>query len=385
MPAPTPARRQRVSGLERLLPLVRHWRLLVVAPLLIGTAVLGLAFTIKPTFTARTTLLPPTQTQNPASAALSNISGAAAGLAGGALAIRTVADQYVALMQSERVQDRIIDQFNLMEVYEAEYRSLARQALSRTVRFNVGRKDGIITIEVDDRSPQRAAEIANLHVEELRKLAAMIAVNEAQARRALFESQMKETLQRLTSAQQALQSSGFNSRVLRTEPRIAAESYARLKAEVTAAEVRLQAARQTLADTSPEVLQQASALAVLKRQLAEAEAAMSAGPGSDYVSRYREFKYQETLLDLFSRQFELARLDEARQGGLIHVIDVAGVPDRKSKPRRAVMAVSATLISFGLLVVLLLVRDSWRRASTRPGSAEAVARLRAAWRGKSDP
>jgi len=374
-----------VSGLERLLPLVRHWRLLVVAPLLIGTAVLGLAFTIKPTFTARTTLLPPTQTQTPASAALSNISGAAAGLAGGALAIRTVADQYVALMQSERVQDRIIDQFNLMEVYEAEYRSLARHALSRTVRFNVGRKDGIITIEVDDRSPQRAAEIANLHVEELRKLAALIAVNEAQARRALFESQMKETLQRLASAQQALQSSGFNSRVLRTEPRIAAESYARLKAEVTAAEVRLQAARQTLADTSPEVLQQASALAVLKRQLAEAEAAMSAGPGSDYVSRYREFKYQETLLDLFSRQFELARLDEARQGGLIHVIDVAGVPDRKSKPRRAVMAVSATLISFGLLVVLLLVRDSWRRASTRPGSAEAVARLRAAWRGKSDP
>lgn len=367
------------------MPLVLHWRLLVLVPLLVGVAVLSLAFTMKLTFTARTTLLPPPQSQNPAAAALSNIAGAAAGLAGGTLAMRTLADQYVALMQSERVQDRIIDAFGLMEVYETEYRSLARLALSQTVRMSVGRKDGIITIEVDDRSPQRAADIANLHVEELRKLAAMIAVNEAQARRALFESQMKETLQRLTAAQQALQASNFNSRVLRTEPRIAAESYAKLKAEVTAAEVRLQATRQTMADASPEVLQQASALAVLKRQQAEAEASMGAGAGSEYVSRYREFKYQETLFDLFSRQFELARLDEARQGGVIHVIDEARPPDRKSKPRRAVMAVSATLLTFAALVLFLLARDSWRRASTRPGSAEAVVRLKAAWRGKSVP
>jgi len=381
-PRPVP---RRVSALDRLVPLVLHWRLLVFAPLLVGVAVLGLAFTMKLTFTARTTLLPPAQTQNPAAAALSNIAGAAAGLAGGALALRTIADQYVALMQSERVQDRIIDAFGLMEVYETEYRSLARLALSQTVRISVGRKDGIITIEVDDRSPERAAAIANLHVEELRKLSAMIAVNEAQARRALFESQMKETLQRLTAAQQALQASNFNSRVLRTEPRIAAESYAKLKAELTAAEVRLQATRQTLADTSPEVSQQASALAVLKRQLAEAEASMGAGGGSEYVSRYREFKYQETLFDLFSRQFELARLDEARQGGFIHVIDEARPPDRKSKPRRAVMAVTATLLTFAALVLFLLARDGWQRASIRPGSAEAVARLKAAWRGKSVP
>lgn len=380
-----PQRARRVSALERLVPLVAHWRLLIVAPLIAGLAALGLIFTVKPIFTARTTLLPPTQTQNPAAAALSSFAGAAGGLAGGALGIRSLADQYVALMQSERVQDQIIDDFKLMEVYEAEFRSLARRALSKTVRFSVGRKDGFITIEVDDRSPERAAAIANRHVEELRKLAALLAVNEAQARRTLFESQMKETTQRFTAAQQALQASGFNARVLRTEPRIAAEGYARLKAELTAAEVRLQAARQTLADGSPEVSQQLSALTVLRRQLAEAEGAMGAGAGTDYVSRYREFKYQETLLDLLSRQFELARLDEARQGGLIHVIDEARPPDRKSKPHRALVAVVTTLLTFVALVVGLLLRDSWRRASTRPGAAETVARLKAAWRGHPNP
>ena len=146
--------------------------------------------------------------------------------------LRTPADQYVALMQSTTVCDRIVDQFKLMEVYDAKFRVDARKALASNVHFNVGKKDGLITVEVDDKSPQRAAEMANRLIDELRRMTDTIAVSEAQQRRKFFEQQLRQTQDKLVQAQQALQASGFTQGALKSEPRSAAEGYARLKAEV---------------------------------------------------------------------------------------------------------------------------------------------------------
>ncbi len=341
-----------------------HLKLLIIGPLVVGLVALGIAFAIPPTFTARTSLLPPQQQQSAAASALASL-GALGGLAGMASAVKSPADQYVALMQSSTVADRLIDRFELMRVYDDEFRVEARRELEQNSRFSIGKKDGLIVIEVDDKSPQRAAEIANQYVEELRRMTSVLAVSEAQQRRAFFEVEMKATRDRLVQAQQALQASGFTPGALRAEPKASAEGYARLKAEVTAAEVRLQTLRGSLSDSAVEVQQQLAALNALRGQLARFEQANPTSGSADYIGKYREFKYQETLFELFARQYEMARVDESREGALIQVVDPATPPERKSKPKRALIAAGATLVTLLLLAVFVLVRHSWREATAR--------------------
>lgn len=333
-----------------------HMMLLFVAPLVVGAATLVATGFIPPSFTAATTFMPPQQSQSAASSAMASLS-ALAGLAGAAGGVRNSGDQYVALMQSVTLSDRIIDRFDLMKVYDADFRVDARRVLAGNVRITLGKRDGWITVEVEDKSPQRAADMANRYVDELRRLAGALAVTEAQQRRTFFEQQLGQSREGLVRAQQALQSSGFNPGALKAEPRAAAEAYARLKAEVTAAEVRLQTLRGSFAEGSYEVRQQLDMLNALRNQLARSEQPLETANGPDYVGKFREFKYQETLFDLYAKQYELARVDESREGALIQVVDPATPPERKSKPKRAVLAVAATLLSGVFLAGFLVWRD----------------------------
>lgn len=365
-----------ISLLDIAVTLAENLKLLIVGPIVVGLAALGIAYLITPVFTARTTFLVPQQ-QNPASAALASL-GALAGLAGAAGGVRSPADQYVALMQSSTVQDRLIDQYGLMEVYEAKYRFEARTALQKSARVNVGKKDGLITVEVDDKDPKRAADLANSHIEELRRLTSVLAVTEAQQRRAFFEQQLARSKERMTTAQQSLQASGFNQGALRAEPKAAADSYARLKAEVTAAEVRLQTMRSYLNENAPEFQQQQATLAALRGQLSRTEQVADPQSGSDYISKYRDFKYEEALFDLFARQYEMARLDESREGAMIQVVDVAQTPEWKSKPKRAQIAIGAFLVTAIALMAFVLIRGAWRQTLMKPDSTARIARIRAA-------
>lgn len=361
-----------------LVALVRSWRLLVAGPILAGAAAAAVSYAITPVYTARTLFLPPQQQQSAAASALASL-GALSGLAGAAAGFKTPADQYVALLQSITVQDRLIDEFKLLDVYESKFRVDARRELAKNVRIVVGKKDGLISIEVDDGSPQRAADIANRHVDELRRLTSQLALTEAQERRQFFEQQLTQTRDRLTKAQMALQASGFSPGALRAEPRAAAEGYARLQAELTSAEVRLQAMRRTLTDNSPEVQRQSSIVGSLRGELARQESSLQTGQGADYVGRYREFKYQETLFELFSRQYELARLDEAKEGALIQVVDVASPPERRSWPRRSMLVLLATAATFLALALAVVARQAWRVWASNPANHDDVRVLATAW------
>ena len=358
-------------GLWELLQILgAHWKLIFGGALLAGLAAFGIASLIAPTFTARTSLLPPQQQQSAASAALSQLGalGGLAGLAGGAM--KSPAEQYVALLESATVADRIIDQYKLLEVYDAKYRQDARKELKSNVRIAAGKKDGMLSIEVDDHDPKRAAAMANSYVEGLRYVTSTLAVSEAQQRRVFFERQLEQTRDKLTAAQVVLQSSGFSQGALKAEPKAAAEGYARLRAEATAAEVRLQSMRRMLADEAPELRQQQATLAALRDQLARVEKRDTAGNDSGYVGKYREFKYQETLFELFARQYELARVDESREGSLIQVVDAAMPPERKSGPKRAFIAAAAALLVCLLLAAFTIVRDRYRaRWNSAPRSS----------------
>ena len=337
--------------------------LLIAVPLLAGVLGYGVAWMMPPTFTATTTFLPPQQQQSSASAALASL-GALAGLAG--QAVKSPADQYISLMQSVTVADRLIDQFELLALYEAKFREDARRALALHTKIELGRRDGLITVSVDDRKPERAAEMANAYVDELRRLTSTLALGEAQPRRVFFEKQLSESKDKLAAAQRALQASGFTEGALRTQPVAAAESYAKLKAELVAAEVRAQAMRGYLNESSPEFRQAQATVTALRAQLARLEQLSANAGAPDYIGKYREYKYHETLFELLAKQYELARADEAREGVLIQVIDPALPPERRSKPIRTHIALAAAAIAGLLLVVVLVVRDR-NRASRSAG------------------
>lgn len=372
--APAVQEDDEISLLDLALVVAENLRLLIIGPLVVGLSALGISYAIAPTFTARTVVLPPQQQQSSAAAALQSL-GALAGLAGGAAGIKSPADQYVALMQSTTVEDRLIERFKLMEVYEAKFKADARKALELNSRISIGKKDGLLTVEVDDRDPQRAADIANAYIEELRSLTSNLAMTEAQQRRAFFEKQLAETKAKLAAAQRALQAAGINEGAIRAEPRAAAEAHAKLQAEITAGEVRVQTMRGYLAETAPEFKQAQSQLAALRVQLARREAVNVSSAQGDYVDRFREFKYQEILFDLLARQYEVARLDESREGALIQVVDVATAPERKSKPKRSVMAVLATLAAGFALLVWVFIRHGWRNARQDEQTGNKTERL----------
>jgi uncharacterized protein involved in exopolysaccharide biosynthesis len=367
-----------IGLLDLAVPLAEKRWWLVSVPIVVAVVAAAATFLIKPSFTARTSMLPPQQQQSAAAAALGQL-GALAGLAGGAAGgIKSPADQYIALMQSTRVADRLIDKHGLMKVYDADYRFEARKELASNSRITAGKKDGLIVIEVDDEDPKRAAAIANDYVEELRTLNNQLALTEAQQRRVFFEAELKQTRDRLTTAQQALEASGFAQGALKAEPKAAAEGYAKLRAELTSAEVRLQTMRRNYADGTPEVAQQSTLVAALRGQVAALERNSDLGGGSEYVSKYREFKYQETLFELFARQYELARVDESREGALIQVVDTATPPERKSKPKRATIALAAAALSLLGLIAWVLMRHFWRQSAQDPQTASKLASLRAA-------
>jgi uncharacterized protein involved in exopolysaccharide biosynthesis len=359
---------------ELTLPLLRNLRWLVFVPLLAAALAVAVSYALPSRFTAQTSFLPPQQQQSAASSALASL-GTLAGIAGGAAGLRSAADQYVALLQSVTVADRIVDAFELKRVYDEELRVDTRRKLETRVRISSNKKDGLIYIEVDDEDPARAASMANRYVDELRRVTAELAITEAQQRRQFFQKQLEQTKQRLAAAQLALQQSGVDQGVLRAEPRAAAEAYARLRAEMTAAEMRLAALRGNLTEDAPEVRTQQGVVGALRAQLAKTEQPRAEGGGADFISRFREFKYQETLLELFARQFELARVDEAREGALIQVVDPAAPPERKSWPKRGIVAVATFLVVLLLFAAGLLLRALWERSSQNPQEAQRWSRV----------
>jgi uncharacterized protein involved in exopolysaccharide biosynthesis len=340
-----------VPELDAASLVLRRWRLVLSAPILGAVLAVAVSFAITPLFTARTLFLPPQQQQSSAASALASL-GALSGLAGGA-GLKSTADQFVSLLQSSNVADRLIDQFKLIDVYEVDKRYQARRVLDRRVRVSLGKKDGLITVEVDDHDATRAAEIANRHVAELRRLSAELTLTESQQRRSFFEGELKRTQADLGTAQAKLQSSGFNAGAIKAEPKAAAEGYARLKADATAAQVKLRTLQTQLAESAPEIRMQEAQVSALNAELQKLERAANSAGDAGYLSHYREFKYQETLFDLLSKQFELARLDEAREGSLIQVVDVATAPEIKSSPRRSYFAAAGAVVA--LLVALLFV------------------------------
>jgi uncharacterized protein involved in exopolysaccharide biosynthesis len=374
-----------IDWLDLLQTVADNLRLLVFGPLVVGLTALGISFLIPPTYTARTQFLPPQQQQSAAASMLASL-GSLSGLAGAVGGIKNPADQFLAYMKSVTLQDSLIERFKLQERYETKTKTDTRYVLTSNVR-TVSGKDGLISVEVDDKDPQFAADLANAHVDELGKLLGKLAITEAQQRRLFFEKQLTLAKDKLIQSEIALKSTGVSGGVLKSNPVSAIASVAGLQASITAQEVKLGAMRGYLAETAPDFKQAMSELVNLKVQLSKQEkdtplSGAKTSTEGDYITKYREFKYHETLFELFSKQLELAKVDEAREGAVIQVLDAALAPERKAKPKKAFIATIASLAAGFAILLFVFVRkallNAWQDSESELKMASLKASLRKA-------
>jgi tyrosine-protein kinase Etk/Wzc len=359
----------------------------------IAAAAAGLAVVVSllmtPIFTAKTVMMPPQQQQSGAASALASL-GALAGLAGGAAGIKSPDEMYVAFLQSEGLQNALIEKLGLRERLNAKTMQDARNALKGSVRVVSDKKSGLITIEADGKEPEFAAKLANAHVEELRNLMGRLAVTDAQQRRVFYEQQIRKTQEELANAEaqfrNAKAESGMQVTAVMAETGVRAT--AELYAQIASKEVQLQAMGRFATQQNPDVQRIAGELSALRAQLTKMErgtggAEQTSPTQQAAVKAYRDIKAREAMLGVMIAQYESARVDEAKEGPLIQQVDVASVPERKSKPKRAVIVVVATLAGLFGGVLFALVRRAWRKAADEPEKKEQIQRLRAVWRWKS--
>ena len=370
-----------INLLDLLVVVADNLRLLVLAPLAIGLLALGISFLIPPTFTAKTEFLPPQQQQSGAVAMLQSL-GALGGLASAATGLKNPNDQFIAFLGSTTVQDALIVRFELAKYFKSEFKTDARGKLENVTAITSG-KDGLIAVEVSDKDPVFAASLANAYVEELSKLLGRLAVTEAQQRRVFFEAQLQKTKDALVKAEQALGASGVNVATLKTRPEVAVAAVAQLQAQIAAQEVKLASMRGYLTESASDFRQAQTELAALRSQLGKSEKTSTAAPSggdADYVARYRDFVYQQTLFELFAKQYEIARIDESREGAVIQIVDAAEPPERKSKPKKGMIAAVVALGSGLFLLVFVFVRQAVRNADRSPETVEKLKHLRTSFR-----
>lgn len=357
--------------LDVLIILARNKYLIIGIPAVFAIVSFVIAQMMPNIYTGTSKILPPQQAQSGSSALLGQL-GALGGLAGGSLGLKNPSDLYVGMLNSRTVSDNLINRFDLKKVYEMDTVADTRKVLT-SVSSIVAGKEGIIMIDVDDEDPKRAADLANAYVAELQKLTQTIAITEASQRRLFFENQLKIAKQGLENAEISLKKVQERTGLLQLSGQAEAiiKAAAGLKAQIAAQEVELGAMRSFATTSNPAFVRAQSGLGELKEQLKKMEQGLNQGDGDvlvptgkmpeaglEYIRSVRDVKYYETIFELMAKQFEIAKIDEAKQSSVVQILDAAIVPDKKSKPRRAPIILAATFGGFLLALCIVFLRES---------------------------
>ena len=402
-PAADPlARDHDISVLDLAVVLLERKRFIV--RFVLGAALLAVivALILPVRYEAKIVLLPPEQNSSLSSTLMGQMGsmgslGSLASLAGGTLGLKNPADMYVAFLMSRTVEDAVIQRFHLMTEYHAKRMSDARKELERRTTIVAGNKDGLIRISLDDHDPKRAAELANGYIDEFRKLSESLAITEAARRRLFFEQQLQETKDKLAQAEDAMTKTEQSTGVLQidSQARSLIESAAGLRAQVVAKQVQIDAMRSFATEDNPSLILAKQQLAALQSQL-EHLAGSKQDPGSDinlskgrvtqagmeYLRRYRDLKYQETVFELLAKELEVAKLDEAREGSIVQVVDAAVPPDRRASPHRLLIVLISTIAAFFVATFWVWLRKRVAIALELPENRHRVRLISGLWNGK---
>ena len=344
-------------------------------------------------YTAETVVMPPAQNSSMSSTLLNQMGGGAlASLAGGSLGIKNSGDMYVSLFRGRAIEDSLIQRFGLMQRYHEKRLSDARKVFENRSTVVLGAKDGLIKITVTDRDPKMAADIANGYVDEFRKQSASLAIGEASQRRVFFQQQLLEANENLAAAEEAMKHTEQSTGILQIDSQAKSliESAAILRGQIAAQEVELQGMSSYATEKNPQVATAQQRLIALKAQLAKLSGT-DANPGSDimvpkgnipeagieYIRKLRDVKYYETIMELIAKQFEMAKLDEAREGAIVQVSDLAVPPDKKSSPPRTLLTLAACLLGFILSICWVILSDYCQALMRNSINASRIEQLRA--------
>ena len=383
--------KERVNFLDLLIILGRSKKLVIGLPLVTGLLAMGISLMIPPIFTSTAKIMPPQQQQTSSVASMLGQIGALAGAAGG---IKSPNDMYVGLVQSRTVADNLIKRFDLAARYKTRTMDDTRAALAGMTAVGSDRKSGFISISADDKDPKFAATLANAYVDELAGLTQSMALTEASQRRLFFEKQLKDAKEQLSIAEVGLRKTQEKTGMLQPDVQVQAiiNNAAQLKGAIAAKQVEINAMRTFAAGRNPELLRAQQELRALQGQVAQLERRGLSGDGDlmvptgkipevgvEYVRKLRDIKYYETIFELLAKQFELAKVDEARESTLIQVLDQAVPAERKTRPRRAIITLAGAFAGALLGVALALARAGYRASRGDPLHAQRWERVSAAW------
>lgn len=373
---------QEVHLLDLLIILSKRRKFVFWFTLGVAVATAIIVLLVPNRYTAETVVMPPAQNSSMSSALLSQMGGGAlASLAGGSLGIKNPGDMYVSLFRGRGVEDALIQRFGLMQRYHEKRLSTTRKDFESYSTVVLGVKDGLIRISVTDKDPKMAADIANGYVQEFRKQSASLAIGEASQRRVFFQQQLLEANENLATAEEAMKHTEQSTGILQidSQARSLIESAAILRGQIAAQEVELQGMSSFATEKNPQVVTAQKRLNALKAELAKLSGT-DANPGSDivvpkgnipeagieYIRRLRDVKYYETIMELIAKQFEIAKLDEAREGAIIQVSDLAVPPDKKSSPHRALIVILMTFVAFVIAILWVLSAARWTESLSDP-------------------
>ncbi len=342
-------------------------------------------------YIATVIILPPQQSSSGsfALAQLGSLSNMAL-LAGGGIGIKNPNDMYVAMLKSRTVEDAMIERYGLMEEYHAHYLSVARKALESQTKIDGTGKDGLIRISIESRDPNRSAELANGYVEQFRSLSERLAITEASQRRLFFGQQLIAAKDNLVKAEESLKQTEQQTGLIQLNGQASAliQSAVSLRAQITAKEVEIQSLRTFATDQNAQLVQAQNELDSLRAQLAklggkgdEADGGMLVSKGRvpqaglEYLRKERDVKYYETIFELLARQLEAAKVDEAKQGALIQVLDPAVPHDHRSSPKRAIIVIVATMVGFFVGIFVALVHGVIQNMKSDPQTFPKLANL----------
>ncbi|MCU6433887.1 Wzz/FepE/Etk N-terminal domain-containing protein [Undibacterium sp. Jales W-56] len=365
-----------ISLMDVLLTLAKHKRKFLLYPVGFGVAGLLISLVMPNVYKANTKILPPQQSQSTASAMLSQLGGLAGG-AGAALGLKSPNDLYIGMLKSRAISDKLIQRFDLQKRYEAKFLENARKEFDANSVIASG-KDNIISIEFEDKDPKLAAAITNAYVEELVALTGKFALTEASQRRVFFEKQLELTKDKMISAEISL-ANGLDSKGMLSvdaQSKAVLETVARLRAGISAKEIQLKAMQAFVTPGNNEYKRANQELLGMQQELiklekgsqsatATSEPAVKPKDGGDSsVQTLRDVKYYQMLYELLAKQYEVARLDEAKDIPLIQVLDKAIEPERKFKPQRALITIAAAFFGLILAFVAAFVSEALNRPKT---------------------
>jgi tyrosine-protein kinase Etk/Wzc len=358
------------------------WALL--AGLAAGAAV---AFLLPDMYTATAVIMAPQQQQSILTALAGQLGQV--NLSAKDLGLKNPADLYVGILGGRTIADEIIQRFELRKVYGKDTLEDTRKKLAKRTTLEAG-KDTLIKIEVDDTDPARAAAMANAYVDGLQSQNSRLALSEAAQRRLFFEQQLEAEKKALAEAEGQLKAMQDRTGMLHLTGQIEASirTFAQTRAEIAAREVLLQRLRSGATDQNPEVVRLETELGALRRQLAALQsAAPQAGdpliptrsvPAAslEYVRTLRDLRYHEALFELLVKQYEAARIDEAKQAPVVQVVDRAVPPDKRSGPWRSIIIAVSGFLFLLAAAAYALAGEGMRRMQADPVRSAKMAEIR---------